>query len=104
MTGDLFVFLGGGAGSTFSLILSGIVVGGQFASGVGLITYFADPATRLPQIVYWLLGSFVGTTYDKTAIIAAATLVGGTGLLALSWRINLLSLGEMDARAFGGAE
>jgi iron complex transport system permease protein len=43
----------------------------------------------------------VGATYEKVAIAAAVTLVAGTLVLALRWRINLLSLGEVDARALG---
>jgi iron complex transport system permease protein len=44
---------------------------------------------------------FVGATYEKVAIVATVTLVAGTLVLALRWRINLLSLGEVDARALG---
>src|SRR5262249_14787873 len=65
------------------------------------IEYLADPVTQLPSIVYWLLGSFVGVTYQKVAIISGATLIAGTALLALSWRINVLSLGDLDAAALG---
>ena len=56
---------------------------------------------KLPSIVYWLLGSFAGATYEKVAIVATVTLFAGTFLLALRWRINLLSLGETDAAALG---
>jgi hypothetical protein len=73
-------------------------VGGFCGALVGLIQTLVDPTVRLPSIVYWLLGSFVGATYDKVAIVSAVTLVAGTLILMLRWRINLLSLGEVDAR------
>jgi iron complex transport system permease protein len=90
-----------GRSSMLALVLAGVIVGGFFGSLTGLAQYVADPETKLPAIVYWLLGSFSGMTYDKVAIIAGVTLVAGTLLLLLRWRINLLALGEDDARALG---
>ncbi|WBK02371.1 iron ABC transporter permease (plasmid) [Methylocystis parvus OBBP] len=90
-----------GRASTLALVLSGVIVGGFCGALVGLLQTLADPMVKLPSIVYWLLGSFAGATYEKVAIVAAVTLVAGTLLLALRWRINLLSLGETDARALG---
>ncbi len=90
-----------GRSSILALVLSGVIVGGFFGALTGLAQYVADPQTKLPSIVYWLLGSFVGLTYDKVAIVAGVTLVAGTPLLMLRWRINLLSLGEEDAQALG---
>jgi len=88
-------------GSMLALILAGVIVGGFFSSLTGLAQYFADPQLELPSIVYWLLGSFAGITYQKVAVLAAVTLVCGSLLLLLRWRINLLSLGEADAQALG---
>lgn len=90
-----------GRTSTLALVLSGVIVGGFCSAIVGLLQTLADPATKLPTIVYWLLGSFAGATYEKVVIVAAVTLSAGTLLLALRWRINLLSLGVTDARALG---
>jgi iron complex transport system permease protein len=90
-----------GKSSMLALILAGVIVGGFFGALTGMAQYVADPQTRLPSIIYWLLGSFVGMTYDKVAIVAGVTLFAGTLLLMLRWRINLLSLGEVDAQALG---
>src|SRR5208337_2439359 len=90
-----------GKSSTLALVLSGVIVGTFFSAMVGLAQYVADPQTKLPSIIYWLLGSFVGATYEKTAIVAGVMLFAGTLLLLLRWRINLLSLGEVDASALG---
>jgi iron complex transport system permease protein len=84
-----------------ALVLAGLITGEFFAASLGLAKYLADPQSKLPAITYWLLGSFADATYGKVAIVAGAMLVGGTGLVALRWRINLLSLGEMDARTLG---
>lgn len=90
-----------GGGGTLALVLAGVIVGAFFGALVGLAQYVADPRSKLPDIVYWLLGSFAGATYDRVIIVAAVTLVAGTLLLGLRWRINLLSLGETDATALG---
>jgi iron complex transport system permease protein len=90
-----------GKSSMLALILAGVIVGGFFGALTGMAQYVADPQTKLPSIIYWLLGSFVGLTYEKVAIVAGVTLFAGTLLLMLRWRINLLSLGEVDAQALG---
>lgn len=90
-----------GKGSMLALILAGVIVGGFFGALVGLAQYVADPQTKLPGILYWLLGSFAGMTYEKVAIVAGVSLFAGTLLLMLRWRINLLALGEGDAQALG---
>jgi len=90
-----------GRSGTLSLVLAGVIIGAFFGALVGLAQYVADPQTKLPSIVYWLLGSFAGTTYDKVALVAGVTLAAGSLLLALRWRINLLSLGQTDAEALG---
>jgi iron complex transport system permease protein len=90
-----------GRGSMLALVLSGVIVGTFFSAAMGVMETLADPTTKLPSIIYWLLGSFAGATYQKVAVIAAAALIAGTLLLMLRWRINLLSLGETDAAALG---
>lgn len=90
-----------GRGSMLALILSGVIVGAFFSALVGLMETLADPSSKLPSIIYWLLGSFAGATYQKVAIVAGVSLIAGTLLLMLRWRINLLSLGEADAAALG---
>jgi iron complex transport system permease protein len=90
-----------GRAGTLALILSGIIIGSFFSAFLGLIQYVADPQTQLPAITYWLLGSFASATYQKVLVVAVATLVAGTGLFLLRWRINLFSLGDTDARMLG---
>jgi iron complex transport system permease protein len=90
-----------GRTSTLGLVLSGVIVSAFCSAVVGLMKIVADPTIKLPNIIFWLLGSFVGATYEQVAIVAGVTLFAGTLLLALRWRINLLSLGEVDAAALG---
>lgn len=87
--------------SMLVLVLAGVIVGAFFGALVGLAEYVADPRTKLPNIIYWLLGSFAGATYDKLLIVAGVVLVAGAPLLLMRWRLNLLSLGETDSGALG---
>jgi iron complex transport system permease protein len=88
-------------GGVLPFILAGVVVAAFFTAMHGLIQYTADPENKLPAMVYWLIGSFAGATSDKVAILAPPVLGAGGVLLLLRWRINLLSLGELDAAALG---
>ncbi|MEJ0039497.1 MAG: iron ABC transporter permease [Gammaproteobacteria bacterium] len=87
-------------GNGMALILAGVFVGAFFIALVGLIQFVASDA-QLPGMVYWLLGSFIGADPQKVYLAAIPTLVGGALLMTLRWRINLLSLGDLDAASLG---
>lgn len=87
--------------STITLVLAGVIVGGFCGSVMGIIKYVADPETELAEIVYWQMGSLakVGDgTLGRTAPVMLACIAA---LLAMRWRINVLSLGDREARALG---
>jgi iron complex transport system permease protein len=84
-----------------ALVLAGVVVTGFFGALVSLVQYLADTEDKLPAMVFWLLGSFATANWDKLVLIAAPVLIGSLLLLALRWRINILSTGDEDARALG---
>ena len=90
-----------GQSGILGLILAGVIIGSFFGALMGIATYLADPETKLPNIVYWLMGSFATATYAKAGLMAGVALVAGSVLVGLSWRINLLSLGQSDAEALG---
>ena len=90
-----------GLPTILTLVLAGVVVNAFCAALVGLATYVADPATKLPDIVFWLLGSFGASTWERLWLIAAATAIAGTILIGMRWRINVLSLGDEEARTLG---
>ena len=83
------------------LVLAGVVVSGFFSALVSLVQFVADSQDVLPVIVFWLLGSFATASAAKAWLLAVPVLLGGGLILLLRWRINLLSLGDEDARALG---
>ena len=87
--------------STLMLVLSGVIVSGLMGSLIGLLKYIADPETKLPDIVYWQLGSLAKVDTTNLIFIAPIMLVCGVLLVAMSWRINLLSMGDESAAKLG---
>lgn len=83
------------------LVLSGVAVGALLGAGLSLLKILADPYNQLPTITYWLLGSLSATTLSDVAWMAPLVLVGLVPLVLLRWRINLMSLGDDEARALG---
>lgn len=84
-----------------ALVLAGVVINGFFGALVSLVQYVADTEDKLPAMVFWLLGSFATANWEKLSLIAGPVLVGNILLLGLRWRINLLSIGDEEARALG---
>ena len=84
---------------TVNLILAGIMVSSLFSAGTSYIKLVADPGSKLPEITYWLMGSLSGTR--GVDIRFAILPMGLIPLLLIRWRLNLLTLGEEEARALG---
>ena len=86
---------------TLSLILVGMVVSSLFSSATSFVKLIADPNNILPAITYFLMGSLSGVGTEDLALIAIPICLCMAVLLSLSWRINLLSLSEDEARSIG---
>lgn len=83
------------------LTLMGILIGSLFSSLTSLLKYVADPLDTLPAITFWLLGSLTNLTWGNIAALAIITVIGTTFLFLVRWRLNILSLGDAEARALG---
>jgi iron complex transport system permease protein len=83
------------------LVLSGVVVAAFFSALLSGAKYVADPESRLPAITYWLLGSLNGASTTSLAIAGPFIGLGCIGLLLLSWRLNVLTMGDEEARSLG---
>lgn len=83
------------------LVLGGIISETLFTSLLFVAQFVADPVTQLPLIVYWLMGS-LGTIDRRTLAIVAGPMLAGIGALMLYGKqLNVLSLGDEEARALG---
>src|SRR5262245_32034199 len=83
------------------LVLAGIVIGTLFGSLVSLLKYLADPYNQLPAITFWLLGSLASVTIGDVRAVAPSVALGLVPLVLLRWRMNVMTLGEDEARALG---
>src|SRR5262249_38924231 len=85
------------------LVLTGVVVGALLGAGVGLVKYLADPYNQLPAMTFWLLGSLAAITISDLLPLTGPVAVGTIVLIALRWRLNVISLPYDEARAPGVA-
>ncbi len=86
---------------TLILVLSGIIVSAFFTALISLTKYVADPYEKLPAITFWLMGSLAAVRYSDIVMVAPLFLIATAVLLLIRWRINLLAVGDDEARALG---
>jgi iron complex transport system permease protein len=86
---------------TIMLVLGGVIVSSIFSALISFMKYIADPYDDLPSIVFWLMGSLATARFKDIMISAIPMLLGITGLLLIRWRINVLSMGDKEARSLG---
>ena len=83
------------------LVLAGVVVGSLAGAAISLMKILADPYDQLPAIVFWLLGSLSAIRKGEVWAAAPLVLLGLVPLVLLRWRVNVLSLGDEEAKALG---
>ena len=112
--GQLSAFLGGMAAVLISfflarsrgetppvtLILSGIIVGSLFSAVLGIMKYLASDV-ELREITFWMMGGFYYANWHDVLVSSCAVLPCLAVLASLSWKLNLLSLGDEEARSLG---
>lgn len=103
ITVSVVIFIGSRAKGKriFGLILAGIMVGSMVSSFTSFIKLVADPMDQLPAITYWLMGSLNGSSPSDIKFVIIPMLFGIVPLLVIRWRINLLTLGDEEARTMG---
>lgn len=87
--------------SMIMLVLAGIIVSSLANALASLLKYTADPMDKLPQITYWLMGSFGRTSYKNLALAGPLILISIFVIYKMRWSLNLLSLSEDEARSLG---
>ncbi len=83
------------------LVLGGVIVSSIFAALISFTKYVADPYEQLPAIVFWLMGSLASARYQDILLAGIPMILGIAGLIALRWRINVLSMGDKEAHSLG---
>lgn len=86
---------------TLGLVLAGIMISSVFTSATSFLKLVADPDQELPTITYWLMGSLSGAKKSDVSFAIIPILMGLIPLFLLRWKLNLLTLGEDEARTMG---
>ena len=83
-----------------SLVLSGVIVSAVFSSLLAIVQIAVDERA-LQSIVYWMMGSMNAASWSKLESSFPLALLGCLGILSLRWRLNVLALGDEEARSVG---
>ncbi len=99
----LVIYVGGRAKGkrVVGLILAGIMIGSLVSSGTSFVKLVADPDDQLPAITYWLMCSLNGASPKDVWFSLIPMGLGLIPLFLLRWRINILTLGDDEARTMG---
>ncbi|MCP1715609.1 iron complex transport system permease protein [Methanocalculus alkaliphilus] len=83
-----------------TLILAGVIIGSIFAAFVSLLKYISDD-TALREIVFWLMGGFYYATWSDVWLLTPFVIICFIILWGLGWKLNILSMGDEEARTLG---
>jgi len=97
----LLLVRGTGRRDTSTYVLAGIVISAAAKTGIMLLKYFADSESQLAAIEYWTMGSLASMTSAKVLATLPFCLIGIVGLMLLRRQIQILSVGDDEARALG---
>jgi len=83
-----------------SLILSGIIIGSIFSAMVAILKYISDD-TQLREIVFWMMGGLYYATWQDIYIVSIVVTSASIIIWLLSWKLNILSTSDEDAKTLG---
>ncbi len=89
-----------GKASIVAVVLSGMIVSGLFTAALTVVQYVSDPY-KLQAIVQWTMGNLHHASWAKLNQAALPIAVGIFGMYIFRWRLNLLALGDEEARSVG---
>jgi iron complex transport system permease protein len=87
--------------SLLVLVLGGMITSAFFTSLTTMLKFIADPNRQLPELTYWLMGTFSRLDGYNLFLLGLPMLAGIVFLSLHGKIINALSMGEEEARALG---
>ena len=87
--------------SNITLVLSGIIVSSFMSSILGFIKFIADPNSELASITYWTMGSFSYVSFENIIPSLMIIIPSLIILILISWWIDVMSMGEKQAKLLG---
>lgn len=87
--------------TNISIVLGGVIISSIFTSLIAFTKYLADPYRELPAITFWLMGSLATVDYQDLLFCLVPISVGVIGIMLMRWKINVISIGDKEARSLG---
>ena len=95
------IALAGGRFSVATLLLGGVAVSSFLGAVVSAIIVLTPDDDALREIIFWLAGGLDGRTWEHVRVSAPFILLGVGIMVVLSRDLNLLMLGDEEARSLG---
>ncbi|GLY15061.1 sugar ABC transporter substrate-binding protein [Kineosporia sp. NBRC 101677] len=83
------------------LVLSGVVLSSGLSSIASFLVFLSDDPRAADSVMFWMLGSVGGATWEKLWIPALLVAVLALGMLALHRWLDALAVGSDTAAALG---
>lgn len=90
----------GGRTEVLTLVLAGIAVNALLGATISLAVFVADDP-QMRDIVFWMMGSLGGSVWNSVAVALPPILLALILLMRSASELNLLLLGEAEARHLG---
>jgi iron complex transport system permease protein len=90
----------GGRPSVTKVLLAGIGINALCGAALGWLHYAADES-ELRSLTFWTLGGLGGARWDVVGVAAAPLLACAIGVPLFARSLNVLALGDRDARHLG---
>ena len=88
-----------GSSGNHQLIMAGVIVGSIMSAGISFIKVLAGD--MIGSVSIFLIGSLASIGMDQLAVLACVTSVGCILALIGAFRLNIMTLGESEARQLG---
>ena len=91
----------GGRFSMATLLLAGVAVGSFLGAVISAVIVLVPTNESLREILFWLAGGLEARSWEHVGLVAPPILAGLLLIVAMSRDLNLLMLGDDDARSMG---
>ena len=86
--------------NSVGLVLSGVIIGSVFSALVSIMKYLSED-TQLREITFWMMGGLYHAAWNDIYINAIVIIICFITAWILSWKLNLISVGDEEAKSLG---
>lgn len=89
----------GGASGNHQLIMAGVIVGSIMSAGISFVKVLAGD--MIGSVSIFLIGSLASIDMEQLTVLAGVTVAGGICAYVGAYRLNIMTLGDAEARQLG---